>query len=149
MKWFDADRVHQVRGDGSEAGHRVDSHVMDKRGFRRVCRGYEGPLHPTRRGEHHHRQQPAHWTDVASKSEFADEDRVTHVCHYLARREQNARRDREVVCWSLFPKVAWREGDGDFAVRRPVQAAVANGAPDAFTGFLHGGVGEANHNRGR
>jgi hypothetical protein len=128
-----------------QAGHGEYRHALDKRGLSGVRDRHEGAALPARPGQRNHRQDATHGTDIAGQRDLSNEDRILDVGHDVATRDHEPDRDGQVVGRPLFSRVGRRKIDGDPAVHRPTEAAVADGRAHALLRFLNGGIGQPDH----
>ena len=136
--------VQRVDGIG-KCAHQAQVQAGNDGRFGRVLGRHQQALQPEPPGRDGDRQHAPDAIDPAIERQLADDERVVdrRPCQG-ARGHEQAERDRQVERRPGLADVGGRQVHGD-AMLREVEAAIADGGPDAVAALAHGGVGQSDH----
>ena len=103
----------QVVGNVAQATHRIDFAALNQRRFRSIADRHEETAKPQLLRHACHGEDAVDVAHAAVETQLAQQQRVLHVAGDLARRRQNADRDRQIVGWAFFAQVGGRQVDGE------------------------------------
>ena len=95
----------------------------------------------------HHWQGAGNWPQLTAKRQFSENGPPAGRADLL-RSDEDSERNREIERRPALAQLGRGEIHG-YPPGRVLVAAVADGAPDPFTGFLQGGVGQADDRESR
>ena len=144
---LDSFLVTKMRRDLSQADDGDHLDALDQGGFVGVLSGYEHRLESLFSGHDDHGEDAVGVSKAAVEREFTQEQSGAGYLGNLARAEQDAQGDGEVVGGSGLSDVGGSQVDGD-ASHGELAARVAYGGANPFPGLLDRGIGKTHYGKG-